>query len=465
MKKILIITALILGCLVPLLARTKEFYYILALLISAFIFLGFKRNNFSVVDLLIIFIITIPMHTFRFGSENAFIRLSEIAFIPLFIYWILTLFLRKETNLTIRKEFILLFIFLIINIISTQNSMYPAISWQKIFILAYLFIFSYIVTNILDTSKRVETVIKAMVLISSIASIIAALQSIIPQLLVFERVPIGKVFGITFYRAGVGWHDPNYFALFAGMNAALTFACIFSFQNNKLYKICFPLQLLGVIATFSRTVSGSLLLTCIYLLIHFRKSKLLFVVFTASAIMIAIVTTSMLTIYKNEPFLAALFYRVPERRILEDPTSIMGHRAAAFIANWKMFIDHPVIGVGPFMAIYKFAQYRPSNYESPPRSWLASHNAYLQLLAEKGIFGFLTFMIFILLILKKIRLALKKAPDNSPNKNYLLGLKSSIFVLLIASLTLETLYELQFWLTIGLILAILNLINKDSYAQ
>jgi O-antigen ligase len=73
-----------------------------------------------------------------------------------------------------------------------------------------------------------------------------------------------------------------------------------------------------------------------------------------------------------------------------------------------MFQKHPILGVGPFMAIYNFYKYRPAGFTSPPRSWFASHNQYLQLLAEKGIFGFFIFIGFILLILKHINQAIKE---------------------------------------------------------
>jgi hypothetical protein len=69
---------------------------------------------------------------------------------------------------------------------------------------------------------------------------------------------------------------------------------------------------------------------------------------------------------------------------------------------------------------------------------------------------------FILLILKHINRTIKDYPESS-EKTYLIGLKAGIFVYLIASLTLESTYELQFWLTIGIILAIFNILKKENY--
>lgn len=465
MKNILILVSLVLGVLIPILATTKEFYYLLAVLVVAFTIIVFRKRPLSLVDLLALFILTIPLHSFRFGRENFFIRLSEIVFIPLFIAWVISCLMNKERRpWLIRKEFIFLISFLLINILSTKNSMYPGISWEKIFILAYLFLFTYIVSNIIDKQEKLNSTVNAMLIISSLASILAAFQSIFPQFLFFEKVTMGKFLGTTFYRAGAGWHDPNYFAIYVGMNAALTFACVLSFKKNSFYKICFLLQVLGIIATFSRTISFSLILVCLYLLNYFKRTKLALMLLTTVVITGAIITTSIFVIYKKNTFLATVFYRVSDKeKIRTEPTLIMGHRAAAFIANWHMFQKHPILGVGPFMAMYNFYKYRPSGFESPPRSWFASHNQYLQLLSEKGIFGFFIFIGFILLILKHINRAIKEHPE-AKEKTYLIGLKAAIFLYLLASLTLESTYELQFWLTIGITLAIFNIIKNEGCA-
>lgn len=465
MKKLLITAALIIGALIPFLTGLREFYYLSVFLVFVFLIVTFRKRSLTLTDLIILFMVTIPLHTFRFGTQGRFIRLSEIAFVPVFICWVIVRLMNKAKEpLILKKELILLFVYLVINIISTQNSMYPAISWEKIFILGYLFLFTYIVSDVLNKADKIDTIVRTTIIISSASAVIAALQCVIPHFLIFGKVPIGKLFGITFYRAGVGWHDPNYYALYLGMNAAITLACILSFKKSAFLKICFAFQLIGIAATFSRTVGGSIILVSLYLLNYFQRKKILFVLSMAIILTAVIIATSMVTLYKKHAFLAAVVYRVADKeKIMKEPTLIMGHRAAAFIANWQMFLDHPILGVGPFMAMYNFAKYRPPGFESPARSWFASHNQYLQLLAEKGILGFLVFMGFILLILKHINRIIKGFRDNVL-KTYLIGVKSAILVYLIASLALETSYELQFWLTIGIALALFNLIERQGNA-
>lgn len=462
MKKFLAL-ALIVGLLIPIFAQSREFYYLCALAVFSIAFLAFKRSPLTIIDILIMFTITIPLHTFRFGSEEQFIRLSEIAFIPLFLWWAAQRFLNKSQEpLTIRKEFLLLWAYLFINMASTTNSMYPEISVKRILILAYLFLFTYIVSDIVNSKEKINIVIKTMIVISGLSAVIAAAQTVFPQLIIFNRVPIGRIFGITFYRAGVGWHDPNYYALYSAMNAAITLSYILSSnRKHSFLKVCFLLQVVGILTTFSRTVFISLIIVTVYLLNYFKKRKLAIVASVLILATAAAIATSTFIIYKKYPFLASVVYRVADKdKLTQQPALVMGHRYAAFKANWAMFLDHPILGVGPFMAMYNFYKYRPSGYRYP-MPWLASHNQYLQLLAEKGIFGFLTFLGFIFLMLANINKFLK-ANQNPEYRGYLVGFKSAIFVYLITALALETSYELQFWLTIGLSLALFKIIKKEA---
>ena len=91
MKKLLIM-ALLVGVLISLFSQTREFYYVSALLVLGAVFFSLKKWSLSLTDMLVLFLITVPLHTLRFGSEEHFIRLSEIAFIPLFLWWLYCVF-------------------------------------------------------------------------------------------------------------------------------------------------------------------------------------------------------------------------------------------------------------------------------------------------------------------------------------------------------------------------------------
>jgi O-antigen ligase len=461
--KKLLLAALAIGIAIPLFAHIKQFYYVSVLALALFLIVTFKKGPFTIVDALLLLVVTIPVHTFRFGTEETFIRLSEIAFVPLFFWWAIQRFLKNSNEpIKFRQEFILLVAYLCINIVSMKNSMLPLISIKRIAILAYLFLFTYMIGDIINIKSKVDTLIKAMVLVSGLSGVIAALQCVFPRLLFFTPVPIGTFLGLTFYRAGCGWHDPNYYALYLAMNASITLAYLLSIQGkSRLFKACFTLQLIGLLATFSRTAFISFVIVAVYLLFKSGRRNLALVSSFLIIVTAATLAHSTLAIYQKAPFVASAVYRVADKqKIMERPSLVMGHRWGAFQANWSMFVDHPLLGVGPFMAMYNFEKYKPSGY-SYPISWLASHNQYIQLLAEKGIFGFLIFMGFVALMLANINGYIRNItqPDY---RAYLMGFKAAVLVYLIASFALETSYELQFWLTMGLSMALFQIINRET---
>ena len=60
---------------------------------------------------------------------------------------------------------------------------------------------------------------------------------------------------------------------------------------------------------------------------------------------------------------------------------------ALWKAAWRMFLDHPLLGVGPGRFGAFFGNYHSLPFGGQP-TWGNAHNLYLQTLAERGIIGF-----------------------------------------------------------------------------
>ena len=73
--------------------------------------------------------------------------------------------------------------------------------------------------------------------------------------------------------------------------------------------------------------------------------------------------------------------------MLKNPLLIAGYRRDAWIANIGMFLDYPLLGVGPFMSTLMYSEYRPDDQIYPLKGGLAVHNEYLSLLSERGLIG------------------------------------------------------------------------------
>jgi O-antigen ligase len=422
----------------------------------------FKKGEITIYDWLVLFIFTIPFHTLRIGGVTHFIRLSEIAFLPFFLWWVIERFLRPKGPLKMRKEFIMMLGFLAINILSTIKSMSPLVSIKRVIIIAYLILFCYLVSDIIRSPKRLLFVIKAMIVISALSAILAILQSFMPQFHIFTTLPLVSLGKISFYRAGAGWHDPNYYAMYLAMNIVLTLSLLFAGVLNKrsLLITCLILQLGGMVATFSRMGHIALFAAFLYLLSIYGKRRSAITIFLIIILLLSGLVYSIDYIYQKAPFIQAYIFRVPDIGLLKKhPSMILVHRWDAFRANWRMFLDNPFLGVGPFMSMRNYARYRPFDAIWQERESLATHNQYLELLSEKGIFGFLFFMGFILLVFRKLTHYIKERRGVWQDAT-LVGLKAAIIVYLISCLVGQATHELQFWLTMGLSLVLFNILEK-----
>ena len=222
-------------------------------------------------------------------------------------------------------------------------------------------------------------------------------------------------------------------------------------STDKLYHyIFFVFILSGLILSMSQGAWVGLVMGEILLLVlgnkRIRRSIVILVLFTV----ISFIIFSIHSILVGNDLLSFFHTRL-------DPYSTSKvERIYIWRSSIKMFLDHPItgIGIGTFPLIY------PS-YKLPEARELSmsfAHNLPLNLLVETGIFGFLSFLAFIVSLYKKGLRLYKEAQDD-------------FILILIASLTAylgHQLFDGTMWsLHIGLIFwfmgaIILNLCERDK---
>jgi putative inorganic carbon (HCO3(-)) transporter len=222
-------------------------------------------------------------------------------------------------------------------------------------------------------------------------------------------------------------------------------------STDKFYHyIFFVFILSGLILSMSQGAWVGLVMGEILLLVlgnkRIRRSIVILVLFTV----ISFIIFSIHSILVGNDLLSFFHTRL-------DPYSISKvERIYIWRSSIKMFLDHPItgIGIGTFPLVY------PS-YKLPEArefSMSFAHNLPLNLLVETGIFGFLSFLAFIVSLYKKGLRLYKEAQDD-------------FILILIASLTAylgHQLFDGTMWsLHIGLIFwfmgaIILNLCERDK---
>jgi O-antigen ligase len=115
--------------------------------------------------------------------------------------------------------------------------------------------------------------------------------------------------------------------------------------------------------------------------------------------------------------MASLFiaHRMPQSFDMKNPNNSLIQRFYYWKASLSMFRDYPVTGVGwrKFGLLYEFYRPLPANISH------YSHNVFLQIMAETGIFGLLTFLWIVFMFFQR---GLRIIKNNDEQQGLRIGL-------------------------------------------
>lgn len=141
--------------------------------------------------------------------------------------------------------------------------------------------------------------------------------------------------------------------------------------------------------------------------------------------------------------------------------------------GWRMFLDHPIFGVGQGNFPWNIGQYEPEGgYKGRSYSGRAAHSIYFTLIPELGLSGLFLFVFmtyktmkeskFIIRDMEKfttdqsVNLDLKEVEKINKLKYLLYGLRGAMIGYLISGIFLSVLYYPHFWLLIAVFVCIFN---------
>ncbi|TSC56466.1 MAG: Lipid A core--O-antigen ligase-like protein [Parcubacteria group bacterium Gr01-1014_18] len=145
-------------------------------------------------------------------------------------------------------------------------------------------------------------------------------------------------------------------------------------------------------------------------------------------------------------------------------------RKETFTKAWQLFLQKPLLGHG----IGSFGPHLSADPQIPPAGgFKIVNNQYLELMAEVGILGIVPITVFFILLITQAISLLKTQTQISshsplnPSTNdrrrlLLLGLTSAIIAILAQYMTLSTLYMMQMWFAIGLLIAAIRILSSKT---
>lgn len=271
--------------------------------------------------------------------------------------------------------------------------------------------------------------------------------------LVWENQGIPRLHGSTFMLG-----HPNSFSGFAV--GCLPFTVFLFMCTKNIFLRMGLLLILGfaliiIMATGSRTGYLALALGSIYFFFTLKRNKLKTLLIAIPIIIIGLnyVPDS----YKGR-FESIFTGEEKEGHSTEARKTILKE-------GWEVYVTHPM-GVG----VQAFGKVRNEMFGTSQNT----HNLYLEVLTNIGPIGLVVFLVFVYQLIKRnvvnIKLLITRNPKElPPNDHFLLNLSKAtlgfIFLRLLLGIFGMDLYEIYWWIALGITLALTKLIQSTPTAK
>ncbi len=253
--------------------------------------------------------------------------------------------------------------------------------------------------------------------------------------------------------------DENDFCLVLNMIIPFTFFMALA-ETSKFKKSVYmgltALFVFTIMLTFSRGGFVGLVAVGIYCLFRTPKKAV-------SAVVVALLVAFM---YQYAPDRYGQRIKSIQEEGTESGTG--EDRVYMWKIGWNMFLDNPIVGVGPGNFPVQFRKYEiASGFEEGlhgrSRTWRAAHSLYLTLLPELGIIGTMIFAGMLYSIYKDLRFMRKLGlreysggDHDGINKivSLSLAMAGSLIGFLVSGAFISVLYYPSFWVLMGFVVAL-----------
>lgn len=152
--------------------------------------------------------------------------------------------------------------------------------------------------------------------------------------------------------------------------------------------------------------------------------------------------------------------------ITDTEDTSRNERLTSWRIGWQMFLDYPILGVGPSNYAWRSGEYHIAlpDFEpgDPVIAGRAAHSLYFALLPEYGLVGSGVFFALLVTVMRRLnrceRVLMQpaQAGDGDAETNFLVAraLRASIIGYLTAGAFISVLYYPQFWFTLGFVIAL-----------
>ncbi|MFA6099195.1 MAG: O-antigen ligase family protein [Patescibacteria group bacterium] len=388
------------------------------------------------------------------------IRISQIILIITLGAWFFSLIIRKKFNFAKNPALVFWILFIAINIVGLANSLNLERSVMVLIYIIFTSLLAFLVPNLISDKERVKKVVSILLISFVIVSIFGLWQFLgdmagLPTTMTGLRELYTKSV-LGFSRVQSTAYEPLYFANYLLLPISLLFALFLSGRNaikSGWLIILIGLGMVNLILTVSRggylAIAFSLLVIGIYFLRRLLTVRNL-VVFGLAAVLVGYITVRALgsggqplTLEKFQGHVINAFYGASYEE-----------RVETFTNAFTIWREYPAVGIGPG----SFGPYvAPHPYYMPKDGWKIVNNEFIEILAENGLIGLAVFSLFCLFLIIRSAKAISRSGDRYL-RAVMIGLLGAFIGVLAQYQTFSTLYIMQIWFMIGLMIAVQNII-------
>lgn len=474
---IIYITVILFSCAAVAAIVSIFFKFSLLIVPAAIIFCGliwtiFKNPAFGV------FVVAFFLPFERIGSfdvVNITIRPSQIFALVTILTYLLAFLVRKEKFDIKNPLLVPAFFFLGFSVLSMVNSENFQRNISVFLFNAFVIVIALILPNLIKDKKILSKTIYLILLSTILVSLFGLYQflgdiiGLSPSLTGLRPLYTKAVFG--FPRVQSTFLEPLYFANFLLIPIALCLSFLLSKLKQKYSTIktlgltlILALASINLILTLSRGgyIAFAFLLFLAFL-IYFKS-------FLSLKRILILFLVGIIAIFSTYQFLKFTGGDKNIKTFLEHTTNLTTkkdiatkERVTTISTAWQMIEEHPFLGSGPG----SFGPYAAaSSYVIPQDGWAIVNNLFLEIWAEEGTFGLITFLAMLLIIILRTLKAWQISNQTQQIflKTILLGLFIAFLAILVQYQTFSILYILHFWFLIGLLCACQNLILEKQNA-
>lgn len=400
---------------------------------------------------------------------GATIKINHILILVALIVYLTTGIIRKKIRLRFDPIAICITLMLLAFSFSFKEAVNLPRSLMVFAFLVLMLIVYLTVTMVVQDKKTLILVVRGVLWGALVAGLLGVFQ--------FFGDMVGLPTSITLIKPGYDQstfgfarvmgasQEPLYFANYIFIPLVISILALIRgvaeevFSKRLLYLLSVVLMIDFILALSRGAYLGGAVLLLVFLIVQAKIVFQLRIILPAILIIIFVFTGSFLAIKKTAPDSLDRFI---SHALVSDRTggeSVVS-RVDAIGTSWELFKQKPVFGNG--LGNYgPIVQNDPE--ETPEGGWFIVNNEYLEILAETGLVGGLSFALLIVVVFVRGIKAIFVCQDRTV-KALMIAFLLALVGILVQYTSFSTLYIFHVWFLIGLIGASANFVF-NQYAK